>query len=116
MSWVDQTSRVSVRPDDEPTYRSHRYSRSESTIAAVTGVVTAAMVLLALLVLAGKLFGQVRNVPGPSGIEVGLHAAGAVAALGLQLLVRRARAGLRILAALGIVVVTAALLWVFWWA
>lgn len=115
MSWGGQVSEFAVRPDDEPTQRLRRNDRP-GVLSAITGVITAATVLLALLVVLGKLFGQARHLPGPSGLEVGLHVTGAVVALGLQLVLRWARVGVRILAAFGIVAVTGALLWLFWWA
>jgi hypothetical protein len=102
-------------PGDEPTEELSRVTGGRQDFrTACAGVITAAVVLLALCLLVAVFLGQARGVPGPRPAPLGAHIAGAVVAV---LLYRRIRRGSRRWRAfLALVAVLALLLWFFWWA
>ncbi|HEY3259051.1 MAG TPA: hypothetical protein VGJ95_02100 [Pseudonocardiaceae bacterium] len=93
--------------------RPPRVSRPVAVLRFVSGTLTAGLLALAAAVTAAALFSGAR--PGPGASAVAGHAVVAVTALVLQLIVDRRRGPLAAVAALLIVPLAAATLWLWWW-
>ncbi|MGH3795805.1 MAG: hypothetical protein ACRDSP_13050 [Pseudonocardiaceae bacterium] len=82
----------------------------------LSGLLTGGLVVLATTVgVAQWLIGS-SGGPGPGIADVAGHVAGALAAIGLQVVVDRSRGPRAVLAALAILVVVAVVLWFGWWS
>ncbi|MBO0840910.1 MAG: hypothetical protein J2O49_08845 [Sciscionella sp.] len=89
--------------------------RGRDGLAASAGVLTAALVMLALAVGVTDLLTGPYHFAGPGSGAVAAQVSAAVLAVLAQLVVRRASGRVRYLAALAIVVLFAGMLWYFWW-
>lgn len=87
-------------------------SRPRGVSRAITGALTAGLVLLALGVLAAQLL---INEPGPGSSVVILHLIGAGAAVVLQLLADRNRGPLGWWCIFGVLLVASCVLWFGWY-
>lgn len=86
------------------------------TLRGFSGVLTGGLVALAVTVAVAQwLIGSVDR-PGPGPGVVAGHVAAAVVAVGLQLVVDRSRGARATLAALAVLVLTAAVLWFGWYS
>lgn len=112
MSWVGHTKQLPTEPE-EPGW--HEPTRRGGALSLFTGVVTAAVVLLALLVGGARALGEARGFAGPPTDEVIVHALGALGVLLLRVGVRRARLPGQLLAALLTLAVLGTLLGVYWY-
>ena len=105
------SGRLPLPPADEPTEEFARVTgRRQGFRAACAGVLTAALVLLALALLVALFASLAMGMPGPHPVMIGAHVAAAVAGV---LLYRWSRRGP---AFLGLVAILALSLWFFWWA
>jgi hypothetical protein len=107
-------------PDDDA-----REARDEQTaprrtrkplLAAVTGTLTATLVIMALGMIGAQLYSAGHGEAGPGGLAVGAHIAGATVAVALYRTARRPTGGVRWLACFALLGVAGILLWFFWWA
>jgi hypothetical protein len=114
MSWVGNTRQLPTQPEEPDWYEPQR--TPGGALGWFTGVVTSAVVLLALLVGGAKVLGNMKGFAGPPADEVVAHIAGAVGAIVLQAGVRRGRWPLKMLATLALLALTAALLWFYWYS
>ncbi|MEU7528811.1 hypothetical protein AB0A74_23975 [Saccharothrix sp. NPDC042600] len=82
----------------------------------ISGAVAVGLVLLALALLGVQVYAGTRDLPGP-GVDmvIGHVVAGAVAVVG-QVVADRARRWVAVGAGVGVLVVGAVVLWVYWWA
>ena len=102
-------------PADEATHEFARINaRKQGFRTACAGVITVAVVLLGLGLLAALFVSLANGMPGPRPLNLGAHLAGAVLAVPLYRWTRRG--SWRGLAFLGLVVILGLLLWLFWWS
>jgi hypothetical protein len=83
-------------------------------LAAVSGVVAAAMMLLALLAALAFVLTGIRSVQQPRAAPVIVQVVAAVVVLGLQRVVDRRRGRAAAACAAAVAAITAAMLWVYW--
>lgn len=79
---------------------------------AITGALSAGLVLLAIGVLAAQ---ALTSQPGPGAPMLILHLVGAAVAVGLQLAADRLRGRAPVLCVLGVLVVASCVLWFGWY-
>jgi predicted anti-sigma-YlaC factor YlaD len=90
---------------------------NRSVVAGTAGVLTAVLVLLGIGMVVAQVVGAAQHHPGPGALAVGAHVAGAVVGIWCYRLVRSTRSGIvRVLGFVALPVITAALLWFFWWS
>jgi anti-sigma-K factor RskA len=99
-----------------PTVALHRPPRRSGFWRELSGALAAGVVVLAVVVLALQVVSLTRDVPGMGVWVLVGHVAGAVAAVVLQRQVDRRDGRASLLAGLGLGVVVAAVLVLFWWA
>jgi uncharacterized membrane protein required for colicin V production len=84
-------------------------------VKALSGSITAGLVVLTALVIAAAVVGGDRGFPGPGTASIAWHVAAVVAALLLQRIADHRSRGVSFLGSLGVLVVAGALLWTQWW-
>ncbi|PRX44221.1 hypothetical protein B0I33_11299 [Prauserella shujinwangii] len=82
---------------------------------ALTGSLAAGLAVVALVLLGAQIAGWLSGWAGPGGVPVAGHLIGAVLALAAQRVADRARGPAAAAAAAGVLGVTGAVLWLFWW-
>ncbi|MBY6365686.1 hypothetical protein [Rhodococcoides corynebacterioides] len=82
---------------------------------ALSGSVTAGLVVLTAVVVAAAIIGGDRGFPGPGTASVTWHVVAVVAALVLQHLADHRTRAVSVLGSLGVLAVAGALLWTQWW-
>ena len=109
------TGRLPMPPPDEPTEEFARIADGKPGWRTVcAGMITAAVLVLALGLLVALLVSLAYGMPGPQPLSLGAHLAGAVLAVPLYRWVKRGpRRGP---ALLGLVAILGLLLWLFWWS
>lgn len=90
-------------------------NKGRGVVPAVTAVLMLALLIMAAGMVVAQLVGGGDRQPGPGGATVAWHVAGAVAGVVCYRYSRR-RGAVRLLALLAIVVITALVLWFFWWS
>lgn len=84
-------------------------------LRALSGATAAGVVVLALVVVGTAYLGGRRGFPGPGAVSVAAHIAAAVVVVAAQRFADRRRGGVAISCSLGVLLVTAVLLWTQWW-
>lgn len=82
----------------------------------VSGALALGLAVLAAAVLVFQVIAWVRGIPGPGLATVGAHLGAAVMAALAQWLADRRRGWVAVVAVFGVLVVTGATMWIFWWA
>lgn len=112
-SWEGDTEELPVAIEDGPAV--NRVPRRGSLLGGITGLLTAALVLLALVMVAAEVFSSLRSWPGPGVLDVSTHVVGAVLAVLLQRQVDHRVGRARRLAAIGVLLVAALIGVLLWW-
>ena len=84
-------------------------------LRALSGATAAGVVVLALVVVGTAYLGGRRGFPGPGAVSVAAHIAAAVVVVLAQRFADRRRGGAAISWSVGVLLVTAVLLWTQWW-
>lgn len=92
-----------------------RHGLTAHALRMFSGVLAAGTVVLAGGLGALQWLANSRDFPGPGGDVVAGHLSAAVAVVALQCVADRRRGAPGVLAALGVLVVVAPLLWFGWW-
>jgi hypothetical protein len=95
----------------EPT----RKRGGEDVLRGFSGALAMALVILALVVIGASALAVWRHYPGPGAVELGGHAVAATLAVFSQRFADRHRGSRSALAALGVIAVAGATLWLWWW-
>jgi hypothetical protein len=82
----------------------------------LSGALAVGMSVLAVIVVVFQVLAWVGDMPGPGGLAVFGHLAAAVLAVVAQRFADRLAGWAAALSVLGVVVVSGAALWLFWWA
>lgn len=82
---------------------------------ALSGSVTAGLVILTALVIAAAVIGGDRGFPGPGTATITWHVIACIAALLLQGLADHRSRALSVLGSVGVLTVAGGLLWTQWW-
>ncbi|MFD4179560.1 hypothetical protein [Rhodococcus sp. NPDC058514] len=84
-------------------------------LRALSGVVAAGVVVLALVVVVASYLGGERGFPGPGRVSVGAHIVAAVLVLLSQRVADHRRGVAGIFGSVGVFFITGLLLWTQWW-
>jgi hypothetical protein len=82
----------------------------------LAGALAVGLSVLAIVVLVFQVLAWIRGVPGPGATMVVGHLGAAIAAVLVQRVADRARGWLAAAAAVGVVVITGATMWLLWWS
>lgn len=82
----------------------------------LAGALTVGLSVLAIVVLVFQALAWIRDMPGPGPAMVGGHLGAAVLAILVQRVADRAAGWLATVAALGVVAITGATMWLLWWS
>ncbi|HEX7661397.1 MAG TPA: hypothetical protein VF444_18135 [Pseudonocardiaceae bacterium] len=85
-------------------------------LAGLTGLLTAGLVVLAVVVICAQVYSGTHGMPGPGAVTLCAHAGAALLAVPLQLSADRRPGARRWLCCTAILLITAAVLWFFWYA
>ncbi|TWP49311.1 hypothetical protein FKR81_24690 [Lentzea tibetensis] len=85
-------------------------------LRAVSGVLAVGMVLLALGNIGVQFYANSRDLPGPGVLAVTSHIVAAVLVIGAQVVADRFNDWRAPVSCLAVLLVSAATLWLFWWA
>jgi hypothetical protein len=100
----------------DPSHRERTRKRgAEVVLRGLSGALAAALVLLALVVIGAGALAIWRQYPGPGTVELGGHGLAAVLAVLSQRFADRHRGPRSALAALGVIALAGATLWLWWW-
>lgn len=114
--WTASRLPAVTPPADDPASTATAPGRLGRFWRGLTGVLAAAIVLLALVVVGVQVYAGGHDLPGPGVLAVAGHVlAGALVVVG-QRIADRHVGRLAGLAGLAVVVVSALALWSFWWA
>ncbi|MFD4291965.1 hypothetical protein ACFWPA_04670 [Rhodococcus sp. NPDC058505] len=118
--WVDEyDSDYDARPDGPaPRWeRPRRRGRSAPARAlqALSGAVTAGVVLLTVVVIVAAYLGSRRGFPGPGAESVTVHAVAAVAVVLAQRVADHRRGAAAAAGSVAVFLITAGLFWTQWW-
>jgi hypothetical protein len=105
------TVTLAAVPVDPPT-RTHRGGFGRE----LAGALAVGLSVLAIVVMVFQALAWIRDMPGPGPAMVGGHLGAAVLAVLVQRVADRAAGWLATLAALGVVVITGATMWLLWWS
>jgi hypothetical protein len=100
---------------DQPVRRPTRKRRGEDVLCGLSGALAAALVILALIVIGAGALAVWRHYPGPGALELGGHGVAATLAVLSQRFADRRHGPRRWLAAIGVIAVAGATLWLWWW-
>ncbi|NMH97163.1 hypothetical protein [Pseudonocardia acidicola] len=103
-------------PARGPAASSRRPGRGGRLLRGTAGVLAGGLVVLALVLFAGWLIATRTGSPGPGGGMLIGHGLGAVAAVAGQVVADRRADRMGVLAALGVIVVSAVVLGAYWLA
>jgi len=92
-----------------------RPGRPVRTLRALSGSVTAGVILLAVGIIVVSVMSGRRGIPGPGAESLIVHLFASAAAVLLQRYADRARGAAAALCSLGVFCVAGALLWTQWW-
>ncbi|MGA9870329.1 MAG: hypothetical protein WBQ44_04160 [Rhodococcus sp. (in: high G+C Gram-positive bacteria)] len=84
-------------------------------LRALSGAVTAGLVVLAAVVAGAQYLGAERGFPGPGTVSVAAHIAAAVLAVVVQHFADHRRRATAVLASVLVIVIAGVLLWTQWW-
>lgn len=84
--------------------------------SGTTGILTAVLVIMAVVMVVAQIISAIRGQPGPGPFAVSAHVAGAVAGIWCYRKTISTSAWLRRLTATALPLITAALLWFYWWS
>jgi hypothetical protein len=87
----------------------------QSVSAFGAGVVTAALVIMALGMIVAQIYSAANAEPGPGPIAVGAHIVAAIGAVPLYRVARRRDGRARWLAGGALLVLMLLVLWFYWW-
>jgi hypothetical protein len=90
--------------------------RGYGFLRGVSGILAVGMVLLALANIAVQFYANARDLPGPGVLSVTAHIVAAVLVIVGQIIADRFDDWRAPVSVLGVFLVSAATLWLFWWA
>ncbi|HEY3610533.1 MAG TPA: hypothetical protein VGL06_23730 [Pseudonocardiaceae bacterium] len=111
---TEPTTPAAAADTDAPPVPVARPNRS--VVAGTAGVLTAVLVLLGMGMVVAQLVGAAQHHPGPGALAVGAHVAGAVVGIWCYRLACRRSGIAKALGFVALPVITAVLLWFFWWS
>lgn len=121
-AWVDEYDGERYAPGDPPPReprwqppRPPRRTGAGRVLQALSGAVTAGVVLLAVVVVVTAYLGSRRGFPGPGGMSVTAHVLAAVAVVVAQRFADHRRGPVAATGSVAVFLITALLLWTQWW-
>lgn len=87
-----------------------------SFLSGLAGVLTAVLVILALVMIVAQFVTGKHNQPGPGLFEVVTHVVAAVVGVIVYRVSNRRRGLVRLIGCIVLLAITGALLWYFWWS
>ncbi|MGW0041364.1 hypothetical protein [Rhodococcus sp. NPDC003348] len=122
-AWVDEydderygrQAAAGREPRWEPPRGPRRRSAPARALQALSGAVTAGVVLLAAVVIVTAYLGSRRGFPGPGAVSVAAHVVAAVVVVVAQRFADHRRGPVAIAGSVAVFLVTIGLLWTQWW-
>lgn len=119
-AWVDEYDSEPAPGDrrgssGRPPRRTGRRRAPARALQALSGAVTAGVVLLALVVVATAYLGSRRGFPGPGAVSVTAHLVAAVVVVLAQRCADHRSGGVAVAGSVSVFLVTGGLLWTQWW-
>ncbi|GAA4477461.1 hypothetical protein GCM10023094_19770 [Rhodococcus olei] len=121
-AWVDEYDGERYAQGDPPPReprrqppRPPRRTGAGRVLQALSGAVTAGVVLLAVVVVVTAYLGSRRGFPGPGGMSVTAHVLAAVAVVVAQRFADHRRGPLAVAGSVAVFLITVLLLWTQWW-
>lgn len=112
MDYSDVTTVELPVSQPDPAPRTHRGGPWRE----LSGALAVGMSVLAVVVVVFQVLSWIRDMPGPGGWTVFGHLGAAVLAVGVQRFADRHAGWVAAVSVVGVVAVTGAALWLFWWA
>lgn len=121
-AWIDEhdpryerEQGAGPEPRGEPPRPRRRRSAPARALQALSGAITAGVVLLALVVIVTAYLGPRRGFPGPGAVSVSAHVAAAVVVVVAQRFADHRRGPVALAGSVTVFFVTGLLLWTQWW-